>query len=196
MNHHSLSLFHCKLSFGSSPLLVWVAFCFSEVIFLFIYFSLPPKREQKSILTIYSDLQKQQSVLKRISNGEHLLPVQVWHSPETEGTAQRSFGHLSAKLSWWQEEKDKEKGRKRQSKAGFGSAFGRGQDRTEMGRNQNRGELNKEKEMKTAVARDQKYKIWMQRYFNIFLTVLFPLCRKQDLTETSNKNSTSFTKAE
>lgn len=147
-------------------------------------------------MTMYSDSQKQQSVLKRISNGEHLLPVQVWHSSETEGTAQCSFGHLSDKLGWWQEKKDKKKGRKCQSKAGFGSAFGREQNGTEMGRNQNRGELNKGKEMKTTVARDQKNKIWTQRYFNTFLTVLFPLCRKQDLTETSNKNLTSFTKAE
>lgn len=77
-------------------------------------------------MTIYSDLQKQQSVLKRISDAEHHLPVQVWHSPETEGTAHCSFGHLSAKLSRWQEEKDKEKGRKCQSKARFGPAFGRG----------------------------------------------------------------------
>lgn len=115
--------------------------------FLFIYFFYPPTKEQTSILTIYSDLQKQQSVLKRISNAEHLLPVQVWHSPETEGTAQWSFGHLSAKLSWWQEEKDKEKGRKCQSKAGFDSALGRGQNVTEVGRNKNRGgELNKGKE--------------------------------------------------
>lgn len=43
---------------------------------------------------------------------QHLLPVQVWHSPETKGTAQCSFGHLSAKLSWWQEEKDKGEGEK------------------------------------------------------------------------------------
>lgn len=68
---------------------------------------------------------------------------------------------------------------------------------TEVGKNQNRGgELDKRKEIMITVTRDQKYKIWMQRYFNTFLIVLFPLCRDQDLTETNNNNSTSFTKAE
>lgn len=196
MKNNSLSLFHCKLSFGSSPHPCLCSFLPFRGNLSFYLIFLPPKKEQTSILTMQSDLQKQQSVLKRTSNGEHLLPVQVWCSPETEGTAQCSFSHLSVKLSWWQEEKDKEKGRKCQSKARFGSASGRRQNGIEMGRNQNRGELNKRKEMKTTVARDQKYKIWMQRYFNTFLTVLFPLCRKQDLTAISNKNLTSFTKAE
>lgn len=68
---------------------VWVAFHFSEVIVLLVFFFFFPKK-QTSILTIYSDLQKQQSVLKRISNAELLLPVQVWHSPASKGTAQRA----------------------------------------------------------------------------------------------------------
>lgn len=114
---HSPSLSHWQLSYGFFPSLgsfpLFRGNCFVGFFFFF------PKK-QTSILTIYSDLQKQQSVLKRISNAELLLPVQVWHSPASKGTAQRA-ALVTSLLNWVS------CGRKRQRKEGFCSAFGRGQ---------------------------------------------------------------------
>lgn len=64
-----------------------------------------------------------------------------------------SFGHLSAELSQWWE--DKEEGGENTKGKRFCSALGRGQNVTEVGRNQNNaGELNKGYEMETTVAID------------------------------------------
>lgn len=55
---------------------------------MFFYFFFPPPKEQASILTIYSNLQKLETVLKRISYAELLLAVQVLCSTESKDTAQ------------------------------------------------------------------------------------------------------------
>lgn len=66
---------------------------------------------------------------------------------------------------------------------------------TELGRNQNSGgELNKGNEMERTATTDYKYCKVLKHLANSIIPLMYT-STKQDLTETSNSNSTNFTDA-
>lgn len=125
---------------------------------MFYYFFSPPPKEQASILTIYSNLQKLETVLKRISYAELLSAVQVLRSTESKDTAQCA-ALVTSGLNRVGGRRNTMGGRERkcQRKRNFVPLLEGHKNVTEERRKQNNGgDLKKGNEKEKTVATDQK----------------------------------------